>query len=24
VAYACPDCGQRFDIVLEEEPEPGA
>jgi Zn finger protein HypA/HybF involved in hydrogenase expression len=24
VAYACPDCGQRFDIVLEDEPEPGA
>lgn len=21
VAYACGDCGQRLDIVLEEEPE---
>jgi Zn finger protein HypA/HybF involved in hydrogenase expression len=24
VAFVCPDCGQRFDIVLEDESEPGA
>ncbi len=22
VAYVCPDCGQRFDIVLEDEEGP--
>lgn len=21
VTYLCPDCGQRFDIVLEEAPD---
>ena len=23
VAYRCPDCGERFDLVLTDDDEPG-